>query len=97
MAIDPLPNIEQTTDLLQILVETILETLNEKKPSLTDAIVGGVLVGIELTIADATMGAALHLACSGSDIAWAANRVDGIRSILTAWRNKSVTQATIQQ
>lgn len=97
VAIDPLPNIEQTTDLLTILVETIGDTLNEKKPSLTDAIIGGILVGIELTIADATMGAALHLACSGNDIAWAANRVDGIRTILTAWRNKSVTDATRAQ
>lgn len=94
MAIDPLPNIEQTTNLLQILMETVADTLDGKKPSIVDAIVGGILVGIELTIADPTMGAAIHLACSGSDIALAAQRVDGVRAIVTAWRNKANTDAT---
>jgi hypothetical protein len=82
------PTAENITDFLGFLVEMVEETLDQKKPALVDAIVQGVLIGVEIKTTHPGLAEALHLACTGGDSAADVARYDGIRAMVTAWETR---------
>lgn len=87
---------DKITDFLGVLVELVEDTLDEKKPALVDAIVNGILIGVEIKTTHPGLAEALHLACTGGDSAADVARYDGIRTMIAAWESKATGPAEPQ-